>query len=162
MSKTTAKIASATLKDTGVTPALARKMWDKLGSHHIAIVELAVDERSEDVGDERGVKLVVTSLEVAEKADVAEHMRELQRSIYMARQPDKALTAGIEETPRDVANRGQVTVLHCERCTHSFGNEHINHGRRAGVACIWAKCRHTVTVDQDACSVCSPNLQAAL
>lgn len=162
MSKTSAKIAAANLKDTGVTPAMAGKMWDKLGSRHIAIVELAVDERSEDVGDERGVKLVLTSIEVASDSDLAEHMRELQRAVYMARQPDKTLTAGVEESPRDVATRGQVTVLHCDRCVHSLGHAHINHGRRQGVACIWTKCRHTVNVGQDACTACSPNAQGAL
>ena len=156
MSTTTAKIAAANCKDTGVTPTLAGKMWEKLGSRHIAIVELVVDERSEDVGDERGVKLVVASVEVAADGDTAEHMRELQRAIYMARQSDKALTAGVEDTPKDVAIRGQVTVLHCDRCVHSLGHPHINHGRRPGVACIWTKCRHTVAVDQDTCT-CSAN-----
>lgn len=161
MSTTSAKIAAANLKDTGVTPDMARKMWDKLGSRHIAVVELVVDERTEDVGDTRGVKLTVTSIEVAGDNDMAEHMRELQRAIYMSRQSDKALTAGVEDTPKDIATRGQVTVLHCDRCVHSLGHAHINHGKRPGVACIWTKCRHTVNVGQDVCS-CSANARGEL
>lgn len=159
MSTTSAKIAAANLKDTGVTPDLARKMWDKLGSRHIAVVELVVDERNEDVGDTRGVKLTVTSIEVAGDKDLQEHMRELQRAIYMGRQADKTLTAGVEDTPKEIAVRGQVTVLHCDRCVHSLGHPHINHGRRPGVACIWTKCRHTVAVEQETCS-CSPSTTA--
>lgn len=48
---TTAKIAAAATKDTGITPELATTMWNRLGSRHIAIVELAVDSRSEDTED---------------------------------------------------------------------------------------------------------------
>lgn len=151
MTSTSAKIAAAALKDSGVTPSLAGKMWEHLGSQHIALVDLAVAERSEGTDDTRGVKLVVVDIEPAVDSDTAEHMRELLRALYMRRQPDPALTAGVESTPRDVVIRGQVEVLHCEHCEHSLGSKHINHARRTGVACIYAPCRHTVVEGADRC-----------
>ncbi|WP_183092928.1 hypothetical protein [Nocardioides stalactiti] len=151
MSTTTAKIAAASCKDTGVTPDLAAKMWAKLGSRHIAIVELIVDERSEDSGDTRGVKLTVASVEPAVDSDAAEHLRELQRAFYTARQPNRTLLAGVEATPRDVIIRGQVEVLFCDHCGQSFGSRSINHGRRDGVACIYTPCRHPVLEDVPRC-----------
>lgn len=145
---TTAKIAALSkTKDTGVTPEHAKKMWPKLGSTHMAIVELTVAERTEDTGAAKGVKLAINTIELATD-ETAEHARELQRALYLARQPDKTLTAGVETTPRDVVIRGQVDVLHCDHCHHSLGADAINHGRRDGIQCIWVPCRHTVTTDE--------------
>lgn len=143
---TTAKIAGLSkTKDTGVTPEHAKKMWPKLGSKHMGIVELVVEERGEADADSKSIKLVIHAIELADDSDRGEHLRELQRAIYMARQPDKALTAGVETTPRDVVIRGKDLVLVCEKCEHSLGHDAVNHGRRDGVQCIWVPCRHTVT-----------------
>lgn len=151
MSTTSAKIATAQCKDTGVTPELAAEMWKKLGSRHIAIVELNVAERSEDVGDAKGVKLEVTTIEPATDTEAAEHLREMQRALYLARQTERALTSGVEATPRDVVLRGQTSVLFCDHCGHSLGSKHINHGRKESVACIYVPCRHGVIEDADQC-----------
>lgn len=149
---TTAKIAGLNCKDTGVTAKHAKEMWPKLGSAHMAIVELVVDEHTESTDDSKGVKLLINQVELADDGDRAEHLRELQRAIYMARQPDKALTAGVEATPVDVVTRGKDLVLTCERCEHSLGDKAVNHGRRDGVQCLWLPCRHTVSdTDGPAC-----------
>lgn len=149
---TTAKIAGLNCKDTGVTPKHAKDMWSKLGSSHMGIVEFIVDEHTESTDDTKGVKLVINQVELADDGNRAEHLRELQRAIYMARQPDKALTAGVETTPVDVVTQGKDLVLVCDSCSHSLGSQGINHGRRTGVQCIWVPCRHTVTdADDDAC-----------
>lgn len=149
---TTAKIAGlSNTKDTGVTPEHAKKMWPKLKSKHMAIVELVVDERGEVDTDDKSLKLAIHSIELADDGDRTEHLRELQRAIYMARQPDKTLTAGVESTPRDVVVRGQDIVLTCERCDHSLGDKAVNHGRREGVQCIHVPCRHTVSRDEREC-----------
>lgn len=141
---TKAKIAPLDCKDTGITTAHAKKMWPKLGSTHLGVVELRVAERSEGDEDAKGVKLVIDNIELADEKTV-EHTRELQRALYLARQVDKALTAGVEDTPVDVVNRGEVTVLICDHCEHRMTAKNINHGRRDGVQCIWVPCRHTVT-----------------
>lgn len=100
MTDTTAKIAAKNdLKHTGITPDVARKFFDRLGTSRIAIVELASTEHTIDVDGKKSVKLDIQYVEIAEDDAVEDHLRELQRALYRQRQPQKPLDSIADQEP---------------------------------------------------------------
>lgn len=87
MSDTYAKIQSKGLDATGVTEAVATELFNKVGSHMMAVVDLqVVDKAGPNLKGKRSVVLVIDSIEPAPNEQVAEHLRELTRSFYYERQ----------------------------------------------------------------------------
>lgn len=149
MSATTAKIAALTkTENTGIVPELAQKMYDQLGSHHIAIVEFKVAERTEGDDDSHAVKLEIRALEPAgDDERIDEHVRELQRALYYKRNPQPALTTGdpTEPTITAVIDATGELVLNCAECEHRYANTQIAHTRGNSddyPPCIWRECGH--------------------
>jgi hypothetical protein len=111
----TAKIASKDAKNTGITEELTRKFADRLGRTTVAIVELTSEAVTNDLDENRQVKLVLGFVEPIDDDDdgaVAEHLRELARSLYNARQPQKPLdsVADQEPTPEDIVATGKAML----------------------------------------------------
>lgn len=152
MSATTAKIAAlAKTENTGIVPELAQKMYDQLGSHHIAIVEFKVAERTEGDDDSHAVKLEIRALEPADDDETDEYLRNLQRALYFKRNPQPALTEGDPSEPsvdEILANGGEVQ-LHCAHCEHRYADRDIAHTRNREegdgfLPCSWKACGHVV------------------
>lgn len=86
MTDTHAHIASKGLDSTGVTEELAAELFNKVGTHLMAIVDLQVVDRSgPNVKDKRKVHLIIDGIEPATTDDMAEHLRELSRVGYLNR-----------------------------------------------------------------------------
>ena len=151
MSTTTAKIAALAKTDnTGITPDIARRLYDSLGRHQIAIVDFASSERTEGVDNSQAVKLEILHVEPSDDDDTSEYLRELQRALYRKRNPQPALTAG-DSTEPDVDGlviSGQVH-LNCPHCyakwnakpavAHAPGPQDQGYPR-----CSWRECGHVV------------------
>lgn len=162
----TAKIAALSKTDnTGITPELARTMWDNLGSHHMAIVELKAAERTEGDDDSHGVKLEISMVEPVGDDDlVDEHCRELARALYRKRNPQPALTTGdpSEPTVTAVLDATGTLVLNCGVCEHKYAENAIAHTRGTGddyPPCIWRDCGHVVHAEEpDTCDKKHPGV----
>ncbi len=113
MSATTAKLAARKLtEECGITDDRARAMFDRLGSTHMAIVELRATERTEDTGDAQTVKLQLIHLELAD-ADTADHLRDLARALYVGRTPIQLDIDSIDDVEPDadeIIRRGRNTL----------------------------------------------------
>lgn len=110
MTDTTAKIRAKGLDATGVTEDIATDMYTHKGRHYMAIVELKVEERHEKADGTKKVDLVLTQVEPAMDDDLAEHLRELTRTLYYNRGLDGhtgSTTEGQERTTADVLASGQ-------------------------------------------------------
>lgn len=159
MSTTAAKIAALNkTENTGITPELARKMYDKLGSKHIAIVEFKVDERTEGDDDSHTVKLEIRAVEPADDLDTDEYLRTLQRSLYFKRNPQPALTAkdSTEPSVDEVLATGGELRLNCPFCEHKYIDKDIAHTRNRDeddgyIPCSWRACAHVVDVHEIKC-----------
>lgn len=93
-------INSKKLGDTGFTEAMLSDLHSQVGRHHMAIVDLqVVDKHGPDVKGKRGVTLIVDSIEPAVTDEMAEHLRELMRTVYFSRGvgDQLTLTAGADE-----------------------------------------------------------------
>jgi len=113
----TAKIASVNKPENigGLSQELAARLWDQLGSTHLAIVELKVADHTEDADGDKGIKLQITHLEpVNGHPDVADHLRELQRALYRTRSPQADIESfdDIEPTVGDVLQHGRAHLDH--------------------------------------------------
>ena len=110
MSDTTAKIRSKGLDTTGITEDVATEMFARVGSHYMAIVDLqVVDRHGPDVKGKRGVELVIDTIEPALDDQLAEHLRELNRTLYYNRGLQGhtgTTTDGQERTVEDVLSSG--------------------------------------------------------
>lgn len=112
----TAKIASKnSLNNTGVTEDLTRKFADRLGRTVVAIIELKSVAVTNDLDDDRVVKLELGFIEPIDDDDdgsVAEHLRELARALYNQRQPEQPIdsVADQERTPDDVVETGKAML----------------------------------------------------
>lgn len=112
MPDTTARIRAKGLDTTGVTEDLAAEMFKHVGRHYMAIVDLhVVDKHGPDVKGKRGVELIIDNLEPATDDTLAEHLRELTRTLYFNRgQRDGQLAIddqlGDERTVEDVMAAG--------------------------------------------------------
>lgn len=150
MSTTAAKIASLSkTENTGITPELAQSMYDRLGSHHVAIVDFKVAERTEGDDDSHAVKLEIRAIEPATDDIVDEHLRKLQRAQYFKRNPQPALTTEdpTEPTVTAVLNQTGELVLSCAQCDHHYALTAIAHTRGTTddyPPCIWRDCGHIV------------------
>lgn len=153
MSTTTAKIAALNKTDnTGLTPEIARKLYDSLGRHQIAIVEFASSERTEGVDDSRAVKLEITHVEPSDDTETTEYLRELQRALYRKRNPQPALTADVANEPTVDGLLIEGTIhLHCPNCATRWNFPGIHHSPGTVAdgypACSWTDCGHTVDTD---------------
>lgn len=89
MTDTTARIKAKGLDSTGVTEQVARSYFDRLGSHHLAIVEYSVDSRSVDADGHQQVQLVLTAVEPVVDGDLDgqldDHVRTIQKALYRNR-----------------------------------------------------------------------------
>lgn len=113
MTDTTAKIAARNdLKHTGITPDIARKFYDRLGTSCIAIIELTSSEHTVDLEGKKTVKLEIGYVEVAEDAAAKDHLRELQQALYRQRHPQKPIDSIADQEPSvdDVVARGEALV----------------------------------------------------
>lgn len=81
----TARIRAKGLDTTGVTEQLATEMYRNKGRHYMAIVEVKVDETHEKADGTRKVDLILTQVEPATAPDLAEHLRELTRTLHFNR-----------------------------------------------------------------------------
>lgn len=110
MTDTTAKIRAKGLDTTGLTEADASELFNKVGTHIMAIVDLqVVDRHGPNVKGKRGVELVIDKLEPAFDENLAEHLRELNRTLYFNRKVDQEgpqLGSGDERTVDDVLSAG--------------------------------------------------------
>jgi hypothetical protein len=92
MSDTTASIQSKGLDGTGFTEDIAAELFNKVGTHMMAIVDLqVVDRTGPNLKGKRGVKLVIGGIEPALDDNLAEHLRELTRTLFFNRQVDVPL-----------------------------------------------------------------------
>ncbi len=85
MTDYTATIKSKGLDSTGVTEEVARKLYSKLGGHMMFIVEGTVDSCTENIDGSKRVHLSLTQVEPAIDDALAEHLRELTRTLYQNR-----------------------------------------------------------------------------
>lgn len=87
MTDTTAKIRGKGLDATGITEEIASDLFNRVGTHLMAIVDLqVVDRHGPDVKGKRGVELIIDGIEPATDDTLAEHLRELTRTVYLNRQ----------------------------------------------------------------------------
>jgi hypothetical protein len=110
MTDTTAGIAAKGLDATGFTEDLAAELFNRVGSHIMAIVDLQVVDRSgPNVKGKRKVHLIIDGIEPATDETLAEHLRELTRTLYYNRKLDghtATTTQGEERTVDDVLAAG--------------------------------------------------------
>ncbi|MBA2952140.1 hypothetical protein GON03_19175 [Nocardioides sp. MAH-18] len=86
MTDTQATINSKGLDGTGITEDIAAELFHKVGTHVMAIVDLqVVDKHGPSVKGKRKVTLVIDGIEPALDDTLAEHLRELQRTVYLNR-----------------------------------------------------------------------------
>lgn len=115
MSDHTAKIRAKGTDATGLTEDLAAKLYARKGSRIIAIVELHAVERHEKADGSKRVDLVIDLLEPAEDDTVAEHLREITRTLYNNRAlADGQLTIdqSLEPKVADVLAKGAQHAAH--------------------------------------------------
>jgi hypothetical protein len=110
MTDTTAKIRSKGLDGTGFTEDLAASLFNRVGHNLKAIIELqVVDKHGPNLDGRRGIELVITGLEVADDANLEDHLRELSQTLYYNRGLDGhtgTTTEGQERTVADVVASG--------------------------------------------------------
>lgn len=113
MSTTTAKIAAKDAKNTGITPAVAKELYDRLGRSRIAIVELTSVEHTIDVEDKKSVKLEIGFVETVPDGEIEDFLRELSQALYRVRQPQRPIDSigDAEPTPADILRRGMGLFL---------------------------------------------------
>lgn len=110
---TEAKIASKSTKNTGITPAIAQKLYDKLGRSRVAIVEIKAAAHTVDVDGKKSVKLELDFIETTEDEEVEEFLREFARALYRERTPDQPLTTVAAQEPKtdDLKTKGTALYL---------------------------------------------------
>ena len=89
MTDTTAQIRAKGLDSTGVTEQLAAKMYNNVGGHYLAIVDLRVAFHGEDDDGNKRVQLVIDQVEpvVDGKLNGAlvDHVREINAALHRNR-----------------------------------------------------------------------------
>jgi hypothetical protein len=114
MSKTTAKLAAKGLDSTGVTPELARRYHDNLGSVHMAIIEYQVTASTDTSDGDKAVQLNILTIEPAPDQDVTEHLRGLQRAMYSQRTPaqldGQSTLDDVEPTTDQYLEQGEALI----------------------------------------------------
>lgn len=108
-----ASITTKGLDGTGLTEDVARKLYSRRGRKAMAVVELVVDETSDKRDGTHKVALAIAGLElVLDHADIENHLRDLQQTIYANRQRADGQMAideqlGGERTVADVLASGK-------------------------------------------------------
>lgn len=86
MTDTTAKIRAKGCDGTGLTEELAGQLFTQVGRHYMAIVEFRVEEpHGPNAEGKRRVDLILEQVEPATDDQLAEHLRELTRTLYQNR-----------------------------------------------------------------------------
>ncbi len=119
MTDYTAQIKAKGLDSTGVTEDIARQLYSNLGRHEMFIVEGRVDARTEGNDGTHKVQLSLTLVEPAVNAEVAEHLRELARTLYQ----NRALSDGqlaIDHSLDDEPTVDQVVNAGAKHRPHPF------------------------------------------
>lgn len=110
---TAVRIAARQQKDgDGITSKLADQMHANNAARYMAVVELCVDEVG-DVQDGSGkVKLVIETIEIADRAsDLETHLRDLAKHLWDARQDEPTLLDGVpQQSETDLVTAGQALV----------------------------------------------------
>lgn len=108
MTDTTARILAKGCEATGLTEEIANKLFTKVGSHFMAIVELeVVYPHGPNTDGKRRIDLHLKQVEPAMDPNLEEHLRELTRTLYFNRQVDQPLPG----TSGDDINPDLKTVL---------------------------------------------------
>jgi hypothetical protein len=124
---TTAKLAGSKL--AWIDETTADSMFHRLGSHHLAIVELKVDKREEkDAEDEdQVVGLKVTNLTLATN-ELANHLRDLARAEFLRRKNGNQASLLDDDADSDeIIRRGKAVFRTCQTCLHDRTDETISH-----------------------------------
>lgn len=115
---TTAKVLAKGTKNTGLTEELAKKLYDNLGSKVLVIVELQSDKRGDDRAGNEHVDLSILSMEPV-VADAEDHVRGLQRAMFMNRklhsteaQPTLDTLDDVEPKVEEVMAKGVAFTPH--------------------------------------------------
>lgn len=151
MSTTTASIAAMPkTENTGITPELARSLYATLGTSAVAIVELRSSERTEGVDHSHKVKLEIKFVEPADDLETEDYLRELQRALYIKRNPQPALTSkDITEPGVDGLLLNGTVHLYCPNCDQKWNARGVAHSRgtvREGYPpCAWTECGHATS-----------------
>lgn len=115
MTDTTAKIRSKGCEGTGITEEIATDLFQSVGTHMMAIVDLqVVDKSGPNIKGKRTVEIVIDGIEPATDDNLAEHLRELTRTCYFNRQTDQPLTLddNIEPDLKTVLEAGRRLEPH--------------------------------------------------
>jgi hypothetical protein len=110
---TAARIAARQAKDgDGITSQLADQMHANLGGRYVAIVELEVDETANLEDGTSKVKLVIETIEFAERASgLEDHLRDVQKHLWDTRQDEPTLLDGEpRQSETDLVTAGKATV----------------------------------------------------
>lgn len=103
MPDTTGTINAKSLHGTGFTEEMLNQLFNKVGTHHLAIVDLQViDKHGPSVDGKRKVVLIIDGIEPATDENLAEHLRELNRTLYYNRGLDGHTGSTIDGTERTV------------------------------------------------------------
>jgi len=158
MATTKAKLAALNKTDhTGITPAMATKLRDKLGSHMIAIVEFEADSKGEKLNGEHSVTLVPKYIEPADDKLTDDYMHTLMRALYHRRNPQPALTTGDPTEPKidDLINGGAGdAMITCPDCDLKWAHTEVSHTRGTADGyppCLHKRCGHLVERGKDKC-----------
>lgn len=113
MTDTTAKILTKGCESTGLTEEIANDLFRKVGSHFMAIVELeVVYPHGPNTDGKRRIDLRLKQVEPAMDANLADHLRELTRTLYFNRQVDQPLNSGDEPSVDQVLAAGRKHEPH--------------------------------------------------
>jgi DNA segregation ATPase FtsK/SpoIIIE-like protein len=109
----TAKIAAKPTKNTGITAERAKKMVDRIGRTHVAIVEISSTEKNVGAQGPKAVKLELGFIETTDDDEVENFLRELAQALYRDRHPQQDIKAVSEQLPTtaDLLKKGQHLFL---------------------------------------------------
>lgn len=111
MTDTHGNIQSKGLDGTGITEEIIGDHFNRVGAHMMAIVDLqVVDKAGPNLKGKRKVTYVIDGIEPATDEDLAEHLRELQRTVYLNRQHSGAQRAIGEELDDEPTVEGVVAA----------------------------------------------------
>jgi predicted ATP-dependent Lon-type protease len=119
----TASVRRKGLENTGVTPDIAKTMYNTQGRSTLAIVELAHKRQINDDDTGRSVELVITSLEPSQNPELDDHLRQLMRTLHQNR------VLHSEDQALDIEIAGDIepsvdAVIAAQRA-HAAGEPHV-------------------------------------
>lgn len=121
MTDTHAQIVGKGLDGTGITEDMADDLFNRVGAHLTAVVDLQViDKAGPNLKGKRKVSLAITSIEPAVDPDLAEHLRELARAAYSVRTRAGAQRAIDDELDSEEPTVAGVMAAGRAHCPHPF------------------------------------------